>query len=127
MNYISIFIIFMLVSVNGRAMSFNKYTQDVHFGEHRVILLYATPNASNLFNRQLTELKSHKEGIIERDIVMYIVVPKDDSDIISEYKLDKDPFTIILLAKDGTVTHRSNELITAQDLFSMIDTTTPIR
>lgn len=91
--------------------------------EKRHILLFSNAEGSELLDRQRDELGKNKEGIKERDIVITSYISfSENEDTFHKWKVDKDePFTFILVGKDGGEKYRSHKLVSHQELFGKID------
>ncbi len=91
--------------------------------KNRVILLYAPSGMDEKLAKQNKVLAQDEAGIKERDLVIHQVTP-DAEDIFdavrSEYGL-KESFTFVLIGKDGGVKKRSEDVVSLESLFSLID------
>lgn len=89
------------------------------FSNDRKLLIFGTPDGK-LVTEQLRILKQDEVGVKERDITVTRV--DKSSSLWKKYKVgEREIFTIILIGKDGTEKHRTQTLLTAKELFGIID------
>ena len=85
---------------------------------HRTVLVFG--NNSTMVQRQLAVFQKDSSGLAERDIIVKQVKPGDKlyqtNPIISN-----EPFTVILIGKDGGEKYRSASILSTSRLFAMID------
>ena len=95
----------------------------INADEKRHVLLFSNVNGSEIRDKQLDELDKNIEGIKERDIVVKSYISfSENEDIWHKWKVDKNqPFTFILVGKDGSEKYRSNKVVYHQELFGKID------
>ena len=85
----------------------------------RQLLIFGQPQ-SQLVVQQLEFLKKDAAGVEERDIVITLVANQNPS--YKKYKVEASkPLTVILVGKDGGEKHRTHNVITAQQLFALVD------
>ena len=85
----------------------------------RQVLIFGQPQ-SQVVLQQLELLKKDAAGMDERDIIITLVA-KENS-IYKKYKVEvSTPLTVILVGKDGGEKHRTHNVITAEQLFSLVD------
>ena len=91
--------------------------------EKRHILLFSNIDGAEILDRQREELDKHNAGIKERDIVVKSYISfSENEDVWHKWKVDKNqPFTFILVGKDGGEKYRSNKMVSHQELFGKID------
>lgn len=89
------------------------------FNDQRQLLIFGQPQ-SHLVLQQLELLKKDAAGVQERDIIITLVAKENP--IYKKYKVEvSKPLTVILVGKDGGEKHRTNSVITAQQLFVLVD------
>ncbi len=85
----------------------------------RQLLIFGQPQ-SQLVLQQLELLKKDAAGVEERDIIITLVAKENP--IFKKYKMEASKrLTIILVGKDGGEKHRTYNVITAQQLFALVD------
>ena len=90
----------------------------VPFTNHRIILIFG--NNTTLVQRQLVLLQKDSSGLAERDLIVKQVKPGDY--LYESYQIKPDePFTVILIGKDGGEKYRSANMLTTNRLFATID------
>ena len=88
------------------------------FANHRMVLVFG--NNTILVQRQLAVFQKDSSGLAERDLIVKQLKPGDN--FYQTYHLiPNEPFTVILIGKDGGVKYRSNSILTANRLFAMVD------
>lgn len=112
----------------------NLNAQDLfkHQWKDRLILIVAEQK-NEKFQQQLTELQKHPQGLNERKLVIYQILPekyttgieeenwKISSDLYSTYKALKSDFRVILIGLDGGEKLKQTEVLSAEKLFNTID------
>ena len=102
--------------------------------ENRILLLFSDDNTDKLYQQQLSLLNYHRSELDERDLILISVFEEggsspDGNDISrasakqlkDSYRTMNQPFTFILIGKDGGVKLKSNEVVLMDDLFGRID------
>ena len=90
----------------------------VPFTNHRIVLIFG--NNTTLVQRQLVLLQKDSSGLAERDLIVKQVKPGDN--LYQTYDIIfNEPFTVILIGKDGGEKYRSNSILTTNHLFTIID------
>ena len=128
-NVLSLIItITMLQSVN--------YAEDLskHKWENRLVLIISQDEFQSNYQNQLNEFIKDSNGIIDRKILIYHILPKkyktgllDKSDwkysekFFKKYSKNDNQFEIILVGLDGGIKLRQEEIITTDKLFAVID------
>lgn len=85
----------------------------------RQVLIFGQPQ-SQLVSQQLELLRKDAAGVEERDIIITLVTK--DNLIYKKYKAEASkPLTVILVGKDGGEKHRTHNVITARQLFALVD------
>lgn len=88
-----------------------------HRWEDRIILVGAAKESETL-KETLAALQACKADVEERDIVVYSV--DFDHKLAKAWNL-KDPFTLVLIGKDGTEKLRSETEVDLDTVFELID------
>jgi len=85
----------------------------------RQLLIFGQPQ-SQLVLQQLELLEKDAAGVEERDIIITLVAKENP--IYKKYKVEASKrLTVILVGKDGGEKHRTHNVITAQQLFALVD------
>lgn len=101
--------------------------------KNRLVLIFAPSIEDSFYLKQKSEFKGKLAELEERDIITIELLEASIS-TIAEIPLNNgqqsflrkkfeviDDFVFILIGKDGTVKLRANELVSSEDLFSLID------
>ena len=86
--------------------------------ENRVLLLFGPGNSSE-FARQKLILAADPKGMEERDMV--VLEPPETQSLQARYEVDPAVFTAILIGKDSGEKLRSDDPVTLQELYGLID------
>ena len=89
----------------------------------RQVLLFYDEKNPEIWTAQIKEFDNQKAGVKDRDIVIksYKLSPENEA-VWKKWDIDKSkPFTFILVGRDGGEKHRSNQIVSHQELFSKID------
>jgi len=127
---LSLLIIALFIMKTSQAQLLNA-----HEWKHRVILLFAQDPDQPTLVKELELLTSSSAEVTERDLVVYQIFPdsglkpnagelgKAAADRFADvYKVSSDqPFTFILIGKDGTEKLRRHSLVSMEKLFGLID------
>ena len=105
-----------------------------HQWQHRVVLIFAEAPTTGAVQEQLAVLRKQKEGLAERDLMIYRVgtetgimpsgkkLPLQDVLALRQkYAADQPHFRFLLLGKDGTEKWRTDEQASTEELFARID------
>lgn len=126
----------LLLFITIFAIAMNTQSQDLssHQWENRLILILTDDSNSTIYQEQIEELHSDQEGLEDRKLVIYTVMPNQfrledfenggwiQSGILySEYKKSEESFEILLIGLDGGVKLRQSEFLSNEDLFDRID------
>lgn len=118
------------------AMSMNSQSQDIssHQWEDRLILILTDDTNNSIYQEQIEELYLNPEGLNDRKLVIYTVLPnkfmRDDresqgwitsDELYLKYKKSEGSFEILLIGLDGGVKLRQDEFLSNEDLFGRID------
>lgn len=117
-------------------MSTNSQAQDLssHQWKDRLILILTEDTANETYQQQLDELYSDQQGLEDRKLVIYTILPdkfkRDDEagqgwiqsgELYSKYKESDDSFEILLIGLDGGVKLRQDQFLSNKKLFDRID------
>lgn len=89
------------------------------FSSSRQLLILKNEANQHLAERQLDLLEKAGRGVKERDIKI-TVADREDA-LYKKYITDTSGFTVLLIGKDGSEKHRTNKLLTVDELFGIID------
>lgn len=118
------------------AMIMKTQSQDLssHQWEERLILILMDDTSSAIYQEQIKELHSDQEGLDDRKLVIYIVLPdkfkRDDSEnhgwiqsgkLYTEFKQSDKLFEILLIGLDGGIKLRQSKFLPNEKLFGRID------
>ncbi|SLJ94714.1 DUF4174 domain-containing protein [Salegentibacter salarius] len=113
-------------------MNLNAQDLSKHQWEDRLVLIIAEEE-NETFQQQLTELQKHQQGLKERKLVIYQILPekyttgfeeenwKTSSELFQKYKAEKSGFRIILIGLDGGEKLDQTEVLSVEKLFNTID------
>lgn len=130
MRYFILLLIIMLTGLHGFISA-----QDLsgHLWKDRLVLLYTEDKASERYAQQLDELKSDKEGLDDRKLVIYSITPTHvrkgrengewevSNGSLNKFKEGKGGFEVVLLGLDGRVKLRQDQLLKRDMLYEIID------
>ena len=106
--------------------------------ENRILLVKTKSERSEKYAKQLEEFRGAAEALKERKIILYQIVGSQydlidygntshkESGALSKEMTDdilnhKNQFEVILIGLDGGTKYRKTELLTTEELFSIID------
>lgn len=115
--------------------SVSMVAQDLsaHKWNDRLLLILYTENAQYLHQEQMMILQDNIEGLEERKLVIYSVMPDQykkgmgsdnwikSSRIHNRYSEEDKEFEVILLGLDGGIKLRQSEILSIEKLFATID------
>ena len=130
MKYFSFFVFIMFTGFQSFISA-----QDLsgHLWKDRVIVVYTADKSSELYKQQLNELKSDREGIDDRKLLLYSITPthvkkgwENEEWKVRNGSLDhiiepKGNFEVMLLGLDGRVKLRQDQLLKLHKLYGTID------
>ena len=114
-------------------MNLNAQDLSKHQWKDRLVLIIAEDENNKTFQQQLTELQKHQQGLKERKLVIYQILPekyttgfeeenwKTSSELFQKYKAEKSDFRVILIGLDGGEKLDQTEILSAEKLFNTID------
>lgn len=102
--------------------------------QNRILLIYSEHSSDSVYSEQISHFSEHQTGFDERDLLVISIFAHEPSrfgekeidknstkQIAGRYFSDDPAFSFILIGKDGGVKLRSDELVSTQDLFGLID------
>jgi len=105
-----------------------------HQWKERVIILFAESPNDEAFDKQLTSLQADKEGVDDRELVIYQIFTnhgiRPDGEQLDEvevakwrkrFKINVQEFTFILIGKDGGQKLIKAEFVPLSSLYGLID------
>lgn len=105
-----------------------------HQWEDRLILILTDDTNNTTYQKQIHELYSDQQGLEDRKLVIYTILPDkfnrddeenqewiDSDELYSEYKKSEDSFEILLIGLDGGIKLRQQEFLSNKRLFGRID------
>ena len=85
---------------------------------HRMVLVFG--NNPTLVQRQLAAFQKDSSSLAERDLIIKQVKPCDNL-YQTHHVIPNEPFTVILIGKDGGEKFRSTSILSTSRLFAMVD------
>ncbi|NGP75810.1 DUF4174 domain-containing protein [Balneolaceae bacterium YR4-1] len=126
---ISLLFPYMMLAQNESEFQLSDYRW-----ENRLLLVFAPSQENDDYQKQLEELNSNREGVLDRDLKIVHLFSDDASnidgqqiddksteDIYKKYEVTPGQYTVILIGKDGTVKLRTGNLLTNKEVFGLID------
>jgi len=113
-------------------MNLNAQDLAKHQWEDRLVLIIAEEK-NEKFQQQLTELQKDQQGLKERKLVIYQILPtkystgfeeenwKNSTELYKKYKTGKSDFRVVLIGLDGGDKLTQTEILSAEKLFRTID------
>jgi hypothetical protein len=102
--------------------------------KNRIVLLFGSPEGKSLFTRQIEELKLDPEGLVERDLIIFLVAREQVTNLLSDestslsaerlrkkYSQADKKFQFILIGKDGGKKLDRSEFVPSDYLYAVID------
>jgi V8-like Glu-specific endopeptidase len=126
----------LLFSLTFTAMSTTSFAQDlsIHQWENRLVLIFSNNLNNADFKKQIAELQTDEEGLRERKILVYQVLPtqfqqglkpednwQKGSRLYTKYRQNEANFEVQLIGLDGGKKRVQTDILTTEKLFSMID------
>lgn len=113
---------------------------DAHLWEHRLLLVFAPPDAGETVEGQKEAFDGQEAGFRDRDLLLVTVGtegqgrlretpgasgrPLTNASIrrlYDRFDIPSDSFRVVLVGKDGTEKRRNTEPVTARSVFDTID------
>ncbi|WP_372920515.1 DUF4174 domain-containing protein [Salegentibacter sp.] len=101
--------------------------------KNRLVLIIAEDKENQSFQKQLAELQKDQDGLKERKLIIYKILPgkfskglesetwENDSVLYQKYKTNASGFQVLLLGLDGGIKLDQSEIISLKKLFNTID------
>jgi hypothetical protein len=128
-HIITLLNIFAMTTLNINAQDLQKYKW-----ENRLVLIFAENENQEVYQNQLKELKSSKEGLTDRKILIYQILPEKfkigltletnwekSNKLFDNIINDDTQFKVVLIGLDGGIKLQQNELLSTEKLFVTID------
>lgn len=128
-HIITLLNIFAMTTLNINAQDLQKYKW-----ENRLVLIFAENENQEVYQNQLKELKSSKEGLTDRKILIYHILPEKfkigltletnwekSNKLFDNIINDDTQFKVVLIGLDGGIKLQQNELLSTEKLFVTID------
>lgn len=124
-------IVIALLTISSKIMNTQNF--ESHKWISRLVLVVSSDSNSEVFKKQLKELDSNPDGLKDRKLIVYKILPKNqktantDSTWIYNSKLQTayiksgELFKVILIGLDGGTKLEQNRILTTEELFSTID------
>lgn len=92
------------------------------YPEKREILLFYKKEGKAFQDKQLAILQQNEAGLKERDILIHTYNVNEQNKEARKWKIDSSAsFVFLLVGKDGGEKLRSDSVVSAEKLFSVID------
>ncbi len=104
-----------------------------HEWKDRLLLVLTSENSRDLYKEQMNILNDNFDGLEERKLVIYSVMPDQykkgihaeewmkSSTLNDRYRQEGKEFEVILLGLDGRIKLRQSEILSIEKLFGTID------
>ena len=116
-------------------MGINVQSQDLskHQWKHRLLLVITKDTLAPDYQKQMESLRSDPEGLEERRLFIYKLMPSEYQEGITSGKWIHSPelyksfhergntFEVVLIGLDGREKHRSETLVPLKQIYSWID------
>jgi hypothetical protein len=137
-SFMKISVLFALILTLALLMGFGVGMQDIDLDRYkwknRIILLASFSASDHKLVQQLGILSGKGPALAERDLILIQLLTKspsliegktlgqeDAEKIRSRFGISEEGFEILLIGKDGTVKLRSDQPVSSEDLFALID------
>jgi hypothetical protein len=84
--------------------------------------LIFTPSESREYEKQRDLFRGHEPGFEDRDLTISLFPEDDGAEMRDRYGVKPGSFVVVLVGRDGGEKFRSEEPVSAQELFDRIDT-----
>lgn len=121
--------ILVMTTLNMNAQDLQK-----HQWENRLVLIFAENETQEVYQNQLEELISSKEGLTDRKIIIYYILPEKykigiypeskwekSDELFKKFSKNDSQFKVVLIGLDGGIKLQQNKLLSIEKLFSTID------
>lgn len=97
--------------------------RSIHGENPRRFLIFAPSDADERYRRQRSLLQGPGPGLEERDLEIIPLLEKDGDTARAreDAGIDSGDFAAVLIGRDGGVKLRSDEPVTPEDLFQLMD------
>ncbi|MHC4121176.1 MAG: DUF4174 domain-containing protein [Planctomycetota bacterium] len=102
--------------------------------KNRLVLIFAASADDSLYRKQIDEFEGEIDGLVDRDVIVMELLDTGQTALArprfnhgqqsllrAEFEVPADAFELVLIGKDGTVKLKSEETVSAADLFVLID------
>jgi hypothetical protein len=125
-------VVTMIAALDSLAMDANSMMRDFIW-EKRVLLLFTPDDGHASFHQQNQILSEVKDGMAERDMTTIRAMADGTltvdntkqsiaaTDFYQRYSVRENEFRVILVGKDSTVKLDKKSIVTAAELFELID------
>ncbi|GAB2688584.1 hypothetical protein GCM10027037_08910 [Mucilaginibacter koreensis] len=96
------------------------FTITTQFSNKRLLLIYADQANNTSLIQQQQLLKSNATGLNERDVTVKVYLRSTSPKEFNKKHISSD-FTVILIGKDNGEKLRTHQVVTAKQLFSVVD------
>lgn len=127
-------LLFIFMLVTAKAEDDVSSLLESHLWQDRVVVLLTHDVNTPDYIKQVQALSASKDGLIERDILLYHVVQhsyvKQDARVLPHipasrfmdyFDASRHAFTVMVIGKDGTEKLRKHTFITTDALFALVD------
>lgn len=90
----------------------------------RVLLIFTDETANPLLVQQQREINNHEADVAERDIEIFVIRERSAraDELRQRFEVGhSEPFSVVLIGKDGTRKLRKPHPVRAEELFHLID------
>ncbi|MBO3115644.1 DUF4174 domain-containing protein [Winogradskyella sp. DF17] len=114
--------------------SINSQNLESFKWKNRLLLVLTSNTKSTAFTRQLKILETESKGLEERKLLVFKISPYlemssqehndywiTDSKVFKKYNSSPEEFKVILIGLDGGIKLEQNTVLTAKNLFTLID------
>lgn len=125
----------LLIVLLMNSLSMQAQGLDEYRWKNRIILIFTPSETNESFQQQLQELMLEKEGLEDRDLLVFQITgnagkhpengrltAKEASMLRNKFKVETEQFTSILVGKDGGEKQRWSQPVKAIQFFGLIDT-----
>jgi hypothetical protein len=105
----------------------------VHQWKNRILLVLTTDTLAPDYHQQMDSILSDPEGLEERKLIIYKVIPSGyqegianrkwihSTDLYKKYHQSGNTLEVLLIGLDGSVKHQTQSLVPLTQIFSWID------
>ena len=126
-------IIALILITTGLMTDIYSQNLEEYQWQKRLLLVISDHKKNNQFVDQIKELNSDKKGLKERKLLIINVLPDQykigltvdnwytSIELYTKHNRSSSPFKVILIGLDGTIKSEKNDLMSNEELFSLID------